>query len=158
MYAYACVESWEKKGLMTGCDCGTGRQGFVTDEDLIAALVALQEDSWENRIAFTFELLDVDQCGALSRTALTSLLKASTPPPSLVEGGNCQMARKHVGAPPPPPTTPPLTSPSFQPPAWLPAHSIDVPGNPKAGLRLDMLSMSQRWLALAIWVADHKAG
>ncbi|KAK9863550.1 hypothetical protein WJX84_002100 [Apatococcus fuscideae] len=52
-----------------------GRQGFVTDEDLIAALVALQEDSWENRIAFTFELLDVDQCGALSRTALTSLLK-----------------------------------------------------------------------------------
>ena len=54
-----------------------GRKGYVSDEELVTAILTLHRDSLENRIAFTFELLDVDMKGALSRSALVSMLKVT---------------------------------------------------------------------------------
>ena len=54
-----------------------GKKGYVSDEELVTAILTLHRDSLENRIAFTFELLDVDMKGALSRSALVSMLKVT---------------------------------------------------------------------------------
>ena len=52
-----------------------GKKGFVSDEELVNAILTLHCDSLENRIAFTFELLDTDRMGALNRQSLASMLK-----------------------------------------------------------------------------------
>ncbi|KAK9836556.1 hypothetical protein WJX74_003035 [Apatococcus lobatus] len=52
-----------------------GKRGFVSDEELVNAILTLHCDSLENRIAFTFELLDTDSMGALNRKSLASMLQ-----------------------------------------------------------------------------------
>ncbi|KAK9866610.1 hypothetical protein WJX84_002042 [Apatococcus fuscideae] len=67
----------EKIALLKEFRKHEGKKGYVSDEELVTAILTLHRDSLENRIAFTFELLDVDMKGALSRSALVSMLKAS---------------------------------------------------------------------------------
>lgn len=49
----------------------------MSDEELVNAILTLHCDTLENRIAFTFELLDTDNLGALTRKSLASMLKVT---------------------------------------------------------------------------------
>lgn len=49
--------------------------GFVSDDAFVSAVIALDKGTVEERIAFTFELLDTGGTGAITEHELHELLK-----------------------------------------------------------------------------------